>query len=239
MMMNNPDNTMNQARSYFAEKSPKLVMYDLDGTLVDSASDLAVATNFMLNDLGRPTAREEDVRIWIGNGIPSLVKRALANDMSGDQPHQVDDALFDRAHELFNQHYDREVGKHSQLYPGVATFLTAMTRRGIKQVVITNKSAQFTEKLLKLLNIHQHFDLFLGGDSLVEKKPHPMPLLHAVNQCAVRKEEALMIGDSCNDIKAARSAEIAVIALPYGYNHGVPIEHSSPDLVVDTLDLLL
>ena len=114
-----------------------------------------------------------------------------------------------------------------------------MSERGIPQVVVTNKSAQFTDKLLRMMDIHQHFQLFLGGDSLQEKKPHPLPLLHAMEKFGVSQKESLMIGDSSNDIKAARAAEVTVIALPYGYNHGEPIESSNPDLVVETLDRLI
>lgn len=227
------------ATSFFAKKNPKLVMYDLDGTLVDSVPDLAIAADCMLEELGLPVAGEDKIRLWVGNGIPSLVKRALADDMAGDQPGQVDDALFEKALASFQRHYDREVGLHSCLYPGVRQFLETMTDRGTPQVVVTNKSELFTGKLLKLMNIHQHFQLFLGGDSLSEKKPHPLPLVHAMETFGVSREESLMIGDSSNDIKAARAAEIAVVALPYGYNHGEPIENANPDLVVETLDQLI
>ena len=227
------------ATSFLKKLNPKLVMYDLDGTLVDSVPDLAIAVDCMLNDLKRPAAGEKKVRLWVGNGIPSLVKRALADDMAGDQPGQVEEQLFQKAYGLFKQHYDREVGLHSHLYPGVRQFLKTMSERGIPQVIITNKSELFTDKLLKLMNIHPYFQLFLGGDSLMEKKPHPLPLLHAMEKFGISQEESLMIGDSSNDVKAARAANVAVIALPYGYNHGEPIENANPDLVVETLDQLI
>ena len=227
------------AQTFFARKAPKLMMYDLDGTLVDSVTDMAVAIDCMLKESGLPAAGEEKVRLWIGNGIPSLVKRALADDMAGDQPGQVEDALFEEAFASFWHHYDREVGLHSTLYPGVREFLETMSERGIPQVVVTNKPEQFTDKLLKQMDIHQHFQLFIGGDSLPEKKPHPMPLLHVMDKFSVEKHQTLMIGDSSNDIKAARAAEVAVVALPYGYNHGEPVEKSEPDLVVDCLSSLI
>ena len=216
-----------------------MVMYDLDGTLVESVPDLAAALDKMLIDMGMPIVGESKARLWVGNGIPSLVKRALADDMSGDQPGQVDSSLFEAAHECFKSHYSEELGHHSYLYPGVSDFLEAMKDRGIKQVVITNKSEQFTDRLLQLMGIDHYFDLTIGGDSLTEKKPHPMPLLYAMQKFNISSDQALMIGDSVNDIRAARAAGVCVIGLPYGYNHGEPIEQSNPDLVALTLKELL
>ena len=223
----------------FNPEQLSLILYDLDGTLVDSVPDLAIAVDHMLQDLNLPIVGENKTRLWVGNGIPSLVRRALADDMAGDMPGVVDDTIFDKALESFKKHYDREVGLHSHLYPGVADFLQAMFDRGIKQAVVTNKSEFFTDKLLKMMGIEQHFELFLGGDSLDEKKPHPMPLLHAIKHFDATQQTTLMIGDSKNDIKAARAAGVSVIGLPYGYNHGEPIETSEPDLVISTLADLL
>ncbi|USE35611.1 phosphoglycolate phosphatase [Endozoicomonas sp. SCSIO W0465] len=216
-----------------------LVMYDLDGTLVESVPDLAAALDKMLLDLGMPAAGESKTRLWVGNGIPSLVKRALADDLRGDLPGQVDSSLFQTAHELFKSHYNEELGHHSYLYPGVSDFLGTMKDRGIKQVVITNKSEQFTDRLLQLMGIDHCFELTIGGDSLTEKKTHPMPLLYAMQRFDIPSEQSLMIGDSVNDIRAARAAGVRVVGLPYGYNHGEPIEQAKPDLVVASLTTLL
>lgn len=218
---------------------PQLIMYDLDGTLVDSVPDLAIAIDAMLDDMNLPVAGIDKVRLWVGNGIPSLVKRALVDDMGGDQPGIVNREVFVKAYDSFKHHYSIEVGQHSHLYPGVKDFLQAMADKGVKQAVVTNKSEIFTEKLLKLMSIDHFFEINLSGDSLDEKKPHPMPLLHAIKEAEASLETALMVGDSGNDIKAARAAGIKVIALPYGYNHGQPVETANPDLVVPTLDHLL
>ncbi|MRI32299.1 phosphoglycolate phosphatase [Endozoicomonas sp. OPT23] len=218
---------------------PQLIMYDLDGTLVDSVPDLAIATDKMLTDLNLPTAGEEKARLWVGNGIPSLVKRALADDFMGDQAGVVDQKVFEKAYDRFKHHYAIEVGQHSHVYPGVREFLEAAKHRDIKQAVVTNKSELFTEKLLKLMGIDQYFTLSLGGDSLDEKKPHPMPLLHAMKHFGTDTSNSLMIGDSSNDVKAANAANVKVVGLPYGYNHGQPIESANPDLVVQTLDQLI
>ncbi|AMO57640.1 hypothetical protein GZ77_14120 [Endozoicomonas montiporae] len=224
---------------FTAGKLPQLIMYDLDGTLVDSVPDLAISIDAMLDDMNLPKAGEDKVRLWVGNGIPSLVKRALVDDMAGDQPGIVNRDVFIKAYDSFKHHYAIEVGQHSHLYPGVKNFLEAMANKGVKQAVVTNKSEIFTEKLLKLMGIDHFFEISLGGDSLDEKKPHPMPLLHAIEQAEASLDTALMIGDSSNDIKAARAAGVKVIALPYGYNHGEPIEASNPDLIVPTMDKLL
>lgn len=217
----------------------RLVMYDLDGTLVDSVPDLAIATDGMLEDMNLPKAGEEKVRLWIGNGIPILVKRALVDDMDGDRPGIVGREIFVKAYESFKHHYSVEVGKHSCLYPGIKEFLQAMADKGTQQAVVTNKSELFTSKLLKMMGIDHFFQLSLGGDSLDQQKPHPMPLLHAMEHFGVSKQHSIMIGDSSNDIKAAKAAGIRVIGLPYGYNHGEPIESSGPDLVVNNLTELL
>lgn len=224
---------------FMAGDLPQLIMYDLDGTLVDSVPDLAISVDAMLDDMNLPKAGEDKVRLWVGNGIPSLVKRALVDDMAGDQPGIVNREAFVKAYDSFKHHYVIEVGQHSHLYSGVKDFLQAMADNGVKQAVVTNKSEIFTEKLLKLMGIDHFFEISLGGDSLNEQKPHPLPLLHAVEQAEASLDTALMIGDSSNDIKAARAAGVKVIALPYGYNHGEPIAASNPDLIVTTLDKLL
>lgn len=230
---------MTRLTDFMGGDLPQLIMYDLDGTLVDSVPDLVIAIDAMLGDMDLPKAGADKVRLWVGDGIPSLVKRALVDDMAGDQPGIVNRDAFVKAYDSFKHHYAIEVGQHSHLYPGVRDFLQAMAGQGIRQAVVTNKSEVFTGKLLQLMGIDPFFAISLGGDSLAEMKPHPMPLLHAIEQAQASRDTALMIGDSRNDIKAARAAGVRVIALPYGYNHGEPIENSNPDLVVPALDTLI
>ena len=211
-----------------------LIMYDLDGTLVESVPDLAMALDKTLADLHLPAAGADKTRLWVGNGIPTLVKRALAD---AQQPEAG--ILLEQAIERFRHHYQQVLGAESYLYPGVSRFLQAMQACGVKQSIITNKSEAFTEQLLKLMGINHYFDLVLGGDSLSEKKPHPMPLLHTLKALDIAPNKAVMVGDSVNDVRAARAAGIAVIGLPYGYNHGNPIETANPDAVVSSLTELL
>lgn len=217
----------------------QLIMYDLDGTLVDSVPDLTIALDKMLTDLNLPEAGDKKTRLWVGNGISSLVKRALTDDIMGDQPGVVEKDIFAKALERFKHHYTIEVGQHSALYPGVFTFLSQVYKAGIKQAVVTNKSEIFTDSLLQHMGIDHFFGLCVGGDSLVEKKPHPMPLQHTMTHFGCNSQNSLMIGDSSNDVKAARAANVTVVGLPYGYNHGKPIESAHPDRVVDSLTDLL
>lgn len=214
-------------------------MYDLDGTLVDSIPDLTIAIDNMLQDLSRPPAGIEKVTMWVGNGVPSLIKRALADNMMGDQSKVIDLSLFEQAHKCFRHHYANEIGRHSCLYSGVRKFLKKMAEEKVKQAVITNKPADFARKLLKIMAIDHFFELTVGGDTLTEKKPYPLPLQYTMRYFSCDSDNALMIGDSSNDIKAARATGVKVIGLNYGYNHGEPIEYSNPDAVLSSLSELL
>ena len=218
---------------------PAVIMYDLDGTLVDSVPDLTWSIDQMLAQLGMPVAGEAKVRLWVGNGVPVMVKRALADDMDGDQPGRVDETLFEKGYALFREAYGASCGKYSDVYPGVVEFLEAMQEQGVKQAVVTNKSGNFTAQLLEEKGLTQFFSQVIGGDTLPEKKPHPLPLLHVVEQCNVSADKALMVGDSKSDVIAAKAAGIRVIGLPYGYNHGQPIETADPDWVVSDLSVLI
>ena len=223
----------------FPNNLPTLIMYDLDGTLVDSVPDLIIATDCMLKDLNRPLAGSENLSHWVGNGIPALIKRALANDIEGDQPGRIDPEHFQTALTCFQHHYKHEVGQHSQLYPGVKPFLEVMHSQGITQTIITNKAEVFSHLLVQAMGIDHLFDYLVGGDTLPECKPHPLPLLHTIEKYHSTPGNALMIGDSIHDINAARAVGIQVVGVTYGYNHGNPISEANPDCTVANLmDLL-
>lgn len=212
------------------------VLFDLDGTLVDSVPDIAVAVDAMLAALGRAPAGEQRVRFWVGNGGRMLVRRALAGDVAGVAD---DDPQLPAALELFFAHYGRSNGAASRLYPGVADALAALSARGLPMAVITNKPHRFIEPLFTALGINHHFRLLLGGDSLPVKKPDPAPLLLACARLGVAPPAALMVGDSRNDIEAARAAGCPVVAVDYGYNYGRPIAAEHPDRVIADLRELL
>jgi len=216
-------------------ETPKLVLIDLDGTLVDTVPDLAYAIDSMMSQLELPQRGEEKVRQWIGNGIERLVKRALLDGDKGE----VDEESFQSALHLFKVSYDQVNGRNSKLYEGVQDGLDWLKSQDIPLVCITNKAEQFTVPLLKALDIHDYFRLVISGDSLPQKKPDPLPLLHAAKFCGVDPHEALMLGDSISDVQAARAAEFKIICVNYGYNHGLDISDSNPDAVIDSLAQLV
>jgi phosphoglycolate phosphatase len=225
-------------RRLFKGELPACVMFDLDGTLVDSALDLTVAVDQMLQALGRRPVGEAQVRQWVGNGAQMLVRRALTGE-SHSAAEAVDAELFQTAYELFLSAYTQSNGRYSRLYPGAAALLGHLRRAGVPLALVTNKPIAFTLPLLKTLQIEHYFDPVLGGDSLAKKKPDPLPLLNVLNTLGCPPERALMVGDSRNDVAAARAAGCPVICVSYGYNHGEPVANGSPDRVVDNLAELI
>ncbi len=210
----------------------KMVMIDLDGTLIHTAPDLAACANRMLADLGRAPAPVETVMTWIGNGVPRLVKRALTGQMMAEP----EAALFDKALAIFQQHYLAHVSDLSRPFPGVVVGLDHLKVRGFRLACITNKAEAFTLPLLRNLGLYKYFELVLSGDSLPKQKPDPLPLLHACQHFGITPDHGMLIGDSSNDVEAARAAGMPVICVPYGYNHGHDIRESHPDAVVDSLE---
>lgn len=205
-----------------------MVLIDLDGTLVDSVPDLAFCVDTMMGRLGRPAHGEALVRHWVGNGVERLVARALTGSLDGEP----DPADFDRALPIFLDLYATNTAARSTLYPGVIEGLEWLQAQGYRLGCVTNKAAQFTEPLLRSLGIDEAFEILISGDTLPEKKPSPMPLLHAADHFGVMPQTALMIGDSVSDVKAARAAGFGVICVSYGYNHGQDIRIVEPDAVI-------
>jgi len=214
---------------------PKLVMFDLDGTLVDSVPDLAVALNQMLSALGREPAQLEDVRTWVGNGARVLVRRALASSMEHSA---IGEAATEQALALFMASY-ANAHHYSQLYPGVLPALKWLHKQPIEMALVSNKPEQFIAPLLDQFKIGRYFRWIIGGDTLPQCKPHPAALLFVLQMTGVKAEEALFIGDSCNDVRAAHAARVRCVAMSYGYNHGRPIAEEHPALVIDDLRELL
>ncbi|UOG91505.1 MAG: phosphoglycolate phosphatase [Candidatus Thiothrix sulfatifontis] len=211
---------------------PKMVLIDVDGTLVDSVPDLTFCVDEMMQQLGMPARGEAMVRQWVGNGVQRLVERALTNDLEG----YPDAELFARAMPIFMELYAENTSKRSRLYDGVLEGLDFLQScSGLKIGCVTNKAEQFTLPLLTDLGIIDRFEIIVSGDSLPEKKPHPMPLLHAAEKLGVKPEDSMMIGDSKSDVKAARAAGFQIICMTYGYNHGEDIRNYSPDAVIDSM----
>jgi phosphoglycolate phosphatase len=212
-------------------QKPEMILIDVDGTLVDSVPDLAYCVDEMMNQLGMPTHGESKVRNWVGNGVERLVRRALIGQLDGEP----DEELFQKAYPIFLELYAENTSKRSVLYPGVREGLDYLKSQGYKLGCVTNKASQFTIPLLKDLGVFEDFENIVCGDTLPEKKPHPLPLLHSAEVLGVKPENALMLGDSVSDVKAARAAGFQIICMSYGYNHGVDIRDSNPDAVIDSM----
>jgi phosphoglycolate phosphatase len=214
-----------------AQFTPKMVLFDLDGTLIDSVPDLHIAVNMMQRELGLPERAEADVRNWVGNGIDPLVDRALTNTLAGG----ADPALFARAFEIFKVAYAETNGKYSRVFPGVQAGLDHVRGLGLSMGCVTNKAAAFTLPLLEQTGLLSQFETVISGDTLPLKKPDPAPLCYAAGWFRVRPRDALMIGDSISDVKAARAAGFSIICMSYGYNHGEDIRNYHPDVVIDSM----
>ncbi|WP_409523290.1 phosphoglycolate phosphatase [Nitrincola sp. MINF-07-Sa-05] len=225
-------------RALFDGELPELVMFDLDGTLVDSVPDLARAVDQMLLALDRDAAGEDQVRAWVGNGAQMLVRRALAGQLVPADTHAespADEDLFPIAYELFLAAYAQCNGRSSRLYPGVMILLEALHKAQVPMAIVTNKPHAFTEPLLQSLQIAGFFCQVVSGDSLSQKKPDPAQLNWVLDKQQVPAARSLFVGDSMHDVQAARAAGCPVICVSYGYNHGEPIALSRPDRVLDSL----
>lgn len=211
--------------------NPKLVMIDVDGTLVDSVPDLAYCVDELMVAMGREKWGEAKARHWVGNGVPKLVERSLTGELEGT----VDKADFDKAYPIFLELYAANTSGRSSLYEGVREGLDYLKSQGYTLGCVTNKAEQFTHPLLKDLGIFDDFGIIISGDTLEKKKPDPLPLLHAAEFFGIDPQDSMMLGDSISDVKASRAAGFEIICMSYGYNHGVDIRNSNPDLVIDSM----
>jgi phosphoglycolate phosphatase len=209
------------------------VLFDLDGTLLDTAADIALALNRTLAEYGWSPAAQEDVRQMIGRGSPILIARTAAA-----QGRTLDEALQAAMVERFFHHYGalQERNEFAALpYPGVREALRYLHEAGLRTGVVTNKQQRFAHGLLELLGLIAWVDVVVGGDSCERRKPDPQPLLFACERLGVPPARTLMVGDSINDVKAARGANIAVVCVPYGYNEGQDPRELPCDALIDTL----
>jgi len=206
------------------------VTLDLDGTLLDTVPDLCAAANGMLLELNLPLRSENEIRNFVGRGIANLVLRCLSRDES---PSAEDHA---RALAVFQRHYALTNGRASRFFPGVVSGLESFRRMGLKMAVITNKAAAFTGPLLSATGLAEYLEFAVSGDSLAEKKPHPLPLLYACERLGTRVENNLHIGDSKHDAEAARAAGCPVFCVPYGYNEGEDVRGLDCDAIVASIE---
>lgn len=207
-----------------------LILFDLDGTLVDSAADLYRSMNLSLQSLGWPLVTEVQIREWVGKGASKLCESVLLH-LFGKLDAEQHKVLL----HTFVETYGAELCVNTQIYSGVPEFLKHCQTLNIKMACVTNKPVKLAQGLLDALELSSYFRVVLGGDSLPERKPHPLPLLHCMQSLNTSASQSLMIGDSSNDVEAARRAGIDCIVVSYGYNHGESIYDCQPQQVIDSL----
>ena len=212
-------------------RRPELIALDLDGTLVDSAPDLAYAVEQMLMRLEKPVVSHDQVRGWIGNGVNMLVKRALTGRMDAEE----DPDGFDRALRVFSDIYEQNISDRGTLYPGVLDGLRQLKSDGFVLACLTNKHSRFTHSLLDKTGLSDFFELVVCGDTFEQRKPHPMPLLKTAERFNADPTASVMVGDSINDIEAARAAGFKAVCVPYGYMGGYSVDELAADHVVNSL----
>ncbi len=216
-----------------------LILFDLDGTLIETAPEICDAVNDTLRQFHRPEVTQQQVNHWIGHGTRTLLIQALAfvGDTSVDAVRQSDSlALIAGA---FDQHYQRRCGTRSHLYPQVREVLQVLRAQGVKLAVVTNKESRYTATVLDAHHLTPLFHRVVSGDTLAAKKPDPAGIVSCLEQFQVPRNRALFVGDSSIDVSTARNAGVTVWALPYGYNMGEPIEACAPDRVIADFTALL
>lgn len=208
----------------------EVLLFDLDGTLVDSATDLHRAMNMSLNALQLPTVTEAQVRVWVGKGTALFCQSTLQH-LTG----RVDPAQRQQLLETFLKIYNADPCVETQPFDGILEFLEWGLVQKKTMICVTNKPEAPARAIVDQLGMTHYFADVIGGDRFEERKPHPRQLLHCVEQYAQSKDQVLMIGDSSNDVEAARRAGIDCVVVSYGYNHGENILDCQPQQVVDNL----
>ena len=207
------------------------VMIDLDGTLLDTVPDLAAAAVRMLAALGLPLRTQEEIRSYIGKGIPKLVERCLQASAGAARAQ----ALQAEALDLYYGFYAEESGRRTSVYPGVLEGLAQFRAMRLRLACVTNKAERYTLPLLERTGLAPWFELVVSGDTLARKKPDPMQLAHICAAFALAPEQVLLIGDSANDALAARAAGCPVICVSYGYSEGEDVHDLDCDAIVGSL----
>jgi phosphoglycolate phosphatase len=216
-----------------------LILFDLDGTLIETAPEICDAVNDTLAQIGLPAVTQQQVNDWIGHGTRELLIQALASVRGSPADAVRHAADFPALEAVFTQHYGRRCGTRSHLYPHVRETLHALRAAGVKRAVVTNKEGRYTQAVLDAHQLAPLFDRVISGDTLPVKKPDPAGIHACLQAFDVAPGRALFVGDSSIDVATARNAGIAVWVLPYGYNMGQPIEACGPDRVIADFSVLI
>jgi len=214
--------------------SQLLALFDLDGTLVDSAPDISLALDSALADSSLPVLGEHKVRSYIGEGSKRLVHRAITRKYEG----VADKNLYDKVSKKFLDNYANNIFVKSKIYPKVKETLYELKNHKICLGCVTNKPHEFAISLLKATDLIKYFAIIIGGDSLPKKKPDPEPIIYAIKKLGTRKENTTMIGDSITDLTAAKNAGVQSICVSYGYSGDVDLSKQNPDKIINSMEEL-
>lgn len=201
-----------------------LVIFDLDGTLIDSKLDLAHAVNATRGHMGLPPIENETVYSYVGNGAPVLMRRAMGPEAS--------DAEVEHALEFFLAYYRAHMLDYTCLYPGVREALDEFKNQGVAMAVLTNKPVRFSQEIVNGLGLGEHFFRVYGGNSFEQKKPHPIGIETLMKEAGAARERTLMVGDSAVDIRTARNASVAAAGVTWGFQPE-SLAEEPPDILVD------
>jgi phosphoglycolate phosphatase len=207
----------------------ELLIFDLDGTLIDSSVDLANSVNATRANLGLPPMDHAQVYSYVGNGAPVLIRKALGPQYSED--------VVASALEYFMQYYRAHMLDNTVLYPGVREALDQFRGKNISMAVLTNKPVRFSQAIVDGLGLHEHFRSVYGGNSFAQKKPHPVGIETLMAENGVSREQTLMVGDSSVDVQTARNARVTACGVTWGFQPETFTEHP-PDFLVDTAEEL-
>jgi phosphoglycolate phosphatase len=217
----------------------KAVLFDLDGTLVETAPEIADAVNDTLRHFHLPEVSQTQVDGWIGHGTRELLILALAH-LKGQSLQTVREGEdLRQALPVFDGHYQNRCGTRSQLYPHVSETLIALRNKACRLAVVTNKEARYTQEVLRAHALQDHFDAVISGDTYPTKKPNPAAVQTLLSQWQLTPQDALFVGDSSIDAATARNAGMTIWLLSYGYNMGQPVEACQPDRVIHDISELL
>lgn len=222
----------------------KLILYDLDGTLIDSRRDIADAVNFTLQELGFQKLPIDRVSAFVGTGVKNLMRQALLTVGAGSRarsnegpPRGVAPAVVEKSIKLFRRRYSEHLLDHTQLYPSVPKVLECLKNR--KQAVVTNKPEDFSKTILKGLGIQPYFSEVIGGDAGFPKKPSPEPVLEVMRRAGTGPGESILVGDSSLDIETGHNAGIKTLAVTYGFGTVEEIQKAKPDFILNDLEELI